>query len=99
MRKCVKVIFFGTPLFAAHVLEYLLAHQVNVVAVISKPDRPKGRSGMPVPTPVKIAAQKFNPHIPVYQPEIVSAPEFSEVLKPYEADLFVVVAYGEIIKQ
>ncbi len=94
-----RVIFFGTPLFAAHVLEYLLQHQVNIVAVISKPDRPKGRSGSPVPTPVKTAALAFNPQLPVYQPEIVSAPEFADVLKPYEADLFVVVAYGEIIKQ
>lgn len=94
-----RVIFFGTPVFAAHVLEYLLQNKVNIVAVISKPDRPKGRSGLPVPTPVKTAAVAFNPQLPVYQPDIVSAPEFADVLKPYEADLFVVVAYGEIIKQ
>jgi methionyl-tRNA formyltransferase len=94
-----RVVFFGTPLFAAHVLDYLLQHEVNIVAVISKPDRPKGRSGTPLPTPVKTIALTFNPHLPVYQPEIVSDLEFAEILKPYEADLFVVVAYGEIIKQ
>lgn len=94
-----RVVFFGTPLFAAQVLEYLLQNKVNIVAVISKPDRPKGRSGTPVPTPVKTTALALKPHLPVYQPEIVSAPEFADVLKPYEADLFVVVAYGEIIKQ
>lgn len=94
-----RVVYFGTPLFAAHVLEYLLEHQVNVVAVISKPDRPKGRSGTPVPTPVKAIALKKNPLLPIFQPEIVSAPEFTEVLKAFKADLFVVVAYGEIIKQ
>lgn len=94
-----RVVYFGTPLFAAHVLEYLLEHQVNVVAVISKPDRPKGRSGTPVPTPVKAVALAINPLLPVFQPEIVSAPEFADVLKAFEADLFVVVAYGEIIKQ
>jgi methionyl-tRNA formyltransferase len=94
-----RVVFFGTPLFAAHVLEYLLQHQVNIVAVISKPDRPKGRSGTPMPTPVKTVALAHNPPLPVFQPEIVSAPEFADTLKPFEADLFVVVAYGEIIKQ
>jgi methionyl-tRNA formyltransferase len=92
-----RVVFFGTPWFAAHVLEYLLRQGVNVVAVISKPDRAKGRSGTPIPTPVKTAALAHR--LPLYQPEIVSAPEFAEVLTPYKADLFVVVAYGEIIKQ
>lgn len=94
-----RVVFFGTPDFAAHVLEYLFKHQVDIVAVISKPDRPKGRSGHPIPTPVKKVALACNSTIPIYQPEIVSAPEFSEVLKNLEADLFVVVAYGEILKQ
>lgn len=94
-----RVVFFGTPLFAAHVLEYLLQHQINIVAVISKPDRPKGRSGTPVATPVKTVALTYNSSIPVFQPEIVSAPEFADTLKAFEADLFVVVAYGEIIKQ
>lgn len=94
-----RVVFFGTPLFAAHVLEYLLQHGVNVVGVISKPDRPKGRSGTPVATPVKTVALASHSSLPIYQPEIVSAPEFADVLKSYQADLFVVVAYGEIIKQ
>ncbi len=92
-----RVIFFGTPWFAAHVLEYLLQQGVTVVAVISKPDRAKGRSATPIPTPVKTVALAHG--LPLYQPEIVSVPEFAEVLTPYKADLFVVVAYGEIIKQ
>lgn len=92
-----RIIFFGTPVFAARVLDFLLKNQVEVAAVVSKPDRPKGRSGAPVPTPVKEVALAFN--IPVYQPEIVSSPEFASVLTPYQADLFVVVAYGEILKQ
>lgn len=94
-----KIVFFGTPIFSAEVLEYLLERGVEIVAVISKPDKPKGRSRDPVPTPVKIIARKLCPQIPVYQPEIVSSPEFSEILKNLEADLFVVVAFGEIIKQ
>ena len=90
--------FFGTPPFAAQVLDYLLQHDVQIVAVISKPDRPKGRSGTPVATAVKEAALRFDPSLPIYQPEIVSAPDFAQTLTPYQADLFVVVAYGEILK-
>ena len=92
-----RVVFFGTPTFAANVLEYLLQEKISVVAVISKPDRAKGRSGTPTPTPVKSLAEAYS--IPVHQPEIVSSPEFAETLFSYQADLFVVVAYGEIIKQ
>lgn len=92
-----KVVYFGTPVFAAQVLAYLLDHHVNIAAVITKPDRPKGRSGDPVPTPVKVQAQACN--IPVFQPALVSAPEFAETIASFHADLFVVVAYGEIIKQ
>lgn len=92
-----KIVFFGTPPTAAKVLQHLIQCGVEVAAVISKPDRPKGRSGTPAPTPVKEVALAF--HIPVYQPEVVSAPEFAEVLKSYAADLFVVVAYGEILKE
>ncbi len=94
-----KVIYFGTPLFAAHVLDYLLQNTISVVAVVSKPDRPKGRSGNPIPTPVKEAVLKANLAIPIFQPEVVSDPTFADLLKAYEADLFVVVAYGEILKQ
>lgn len=94
-----KIVYFGTPQFAADVLQYLLDHSIEIAAVITKPDRPKGRSGDPVPTPVKNIALSQNPPIPVYQPELVSAPDFAETLQAYHADLFVVVAYGEIIKQ
>lgn len=93
----IRVVFFGTPLFSAKVLRFLLTQGVNIVAVITKPDKPKGRSGTPVPTPVKEAAQEAN--LPFYQPEIVSELSFAPTLAQYHADLFVVVAYGEIIKQ
>ncbi len=77
--------FFGTPQFAARVLDYLLRHQINVVAVVSKPDRSKGRSGTPVATPVKEVALGHS--IPIYQPEIVSDLAFASVLEAYQADL------------
>lgn len=94
-----KIVFFGTPTFAAITLKYLLQHGVNVVAVITKPDKAKGRSAVPVATPVKVVTQTQNPPLPLFQPALVSAPEFSDILKAFDADLFVVVAYGEIIKQ
>lgn len=94
-----RIVFFGTPLFAAHVLEYLLENGVNVVAVVSKPDRPKGRSLHLVATPVKQVALAHNPPLPVLQPEIVSDLAVADLLKSYQADLFVVVAYGEILRQ
>lgn len=97
MFHSLKVIFFGTPLFSAKVLSYLLHHEVQIVAVVSKPDKPKGRSGVPVATPVKEVALKY--HLPIFQPEKASDPQFGAVLASFDADLFVVVAYGEIMKQ
>ncbi|MFQ5729581.1 MAG: methionyl-tRNA formyltransferase [Waddliaceae bacterium] len=94
-----KVIFFGTPIFAANVLTFLFENTIDVVAVVTKPDKPTGRSGQPVPTPVKTVSMEHDPSIPVFQPEKVSAPEFANILPPFDADLFVVVAYGEILKQ
>ncbi len=94
-----RVIFFGTPPFAARVLEALIANKVTVAAVVSKPDKSKGRSGTPVPTAVKQFLQSQSLHIPIYQPEKCSTAEFASLLKTYAADLFIVVAYGEIISQ
>ncbi len=92
-----KVVFFGTPEFAADVLQHLLNHDVKVLAVVTKPDQPKGRSKTPVPPPVKLIAEQY--HLPVYQPERCSTPEFEQILAQYNADIFAVVAYGEIIKE
>lgn len=94
-----KIVFFGTPDFAANVLKYLLDHHLDIVAVVTKPDRPKGRSGQPIPTPVKQVVEAHNQPIPLFQPEIVSTPDFANQLAQFQADLFVVVAYGEILKQ
>ena len=94
-----KVVFFGTPRIAGDVLGFLLKKNIEITAVISKPDKPQGRSNVPVPVPVKLIAQSHQPPIPVFQPEKVSAPEFAPTLESFNADLFVVVAYGEILKQ
>lgn len=92
-----RVVFFGTPPFAADVLTFLLKNQIEVVGVISRPDKPFGRSRTPVPGPVRLVAEAAN--IPHFQPEKVSSPEFLPTLKLFDADLFVVVAYGEIMNQ
>lgn len=92
-----RVVFFGTPPFAADVLTFLLKNQITVVGVISRPDKPMGRSRTPVPGPVRIVAEEAK--IPHFQPEKVSSPEFLPTLKSFDADLFVVVAYGEIMNQ
>ena len=92
-----RVVFFGTPQFAADVLEFLCQNQTHIVAVISKPDKPQGRAQKIQPVPVKLVAEKWK--IPIHQPKKVSEPEFAPLLKSFEADLFVVVAYGEILKQ
>lgn len=94
-----KVVFFGTPQFAADVLAFLLDNGIDIAAVITKPDKPQGRSGAPVPTAVKRLAQEKIPSTPIFQPPIVSDPAFAPTLEKFQADLFVVVAYGEIIKQ
>jgi len=94
-----KVIFFGTPDFAAEHLKILVEKGVEVLAVVTKPDKPQGRSLKMQPAAVKVMAEKILPHTPLFQPEKCSSPEFIEVLKQFPADLYVVVAYGEIIKQ
>ena len=92
-----RVVFFGTPEFSAFILNYLLEHSVNVVAVVSRPDKPRGRSGSNQPTAVKETAQRAK--LPIYQPEKASDGKFAELLKSLNADLFVVVAYAEILRE
>ena len=92
-----RIVFFGTPEFAVPSLEALLALDLTVVAVVTQPDRPRGRShstlGAP---PVKVLAQASN--IPVVQPERPTGPDFLDQCRSFDADLGVVVAYGHILK-
>jgi methionyl-tRNA formyltransferase len=92
-----RIIFFGTPKFSATVLNFLVEKKANILAVVTKPDRPKGRSGKPQPPPVKEVAQLHR--IPVYQPLKASDPEFASILNDLKPDFFVVVAYSEIFKE
>ncbi len=94
-----RVLFFGTSSFAARICQFLLQNQVEIVAVVTRPDRPRGRNLESSFSPVKEFCLKHAASIPVHQPEVVSTPESIAELKKYQADLFLVVAYGEIIKQ
>ncbi len=94
-----KIVFFGTSSFAARILTRLLESNYQIVAIVTRPDRMKGRHLQALPPPVKEVASVQCPNIPVFQPEKASSPEFAEGLRQFEADLFVVVAYGEIIKK
>lgn len=94
-----KVVFFGTPEFAAAILEHVVKMMCHeVVAVVSKPDAPKGRGRTLQSTPVKSMAQRILPLTPLFQPEKASTHEFEDQLKAFSPDVFLVVAYGELIK-
>jgi methionyl-tRNA formyltransferase len=94
-----QIVFFGTSSFAARILVKLLESSHQVLAIVTRPDRVKGRHLQALPPPVKETASQLSPHTPLFQPEKASAPEFASTLTDYQADLFVVVAYGEIIKK
>lgn len=89
-----KVVFMGTPDFAVPVLESLIdAPNVQVVLVVTQPDRPVGRRQKLTPPPVKKVAEKHG--IPVYQPEKMQV-EYGEVLT-YEPDIIITAAYGQLL--
>jgi methionyl-tRNA formyltransferase len=90
-----KIVFMGTPDFAVPTLEALIESRHEVVAVVSQPDKPRGRGKKVQMTPVKEAALAHN--IPVYQPERIKDEAFMDELEKIEADFFVVVAYGQIL--
>lgn len=86
-----KIIFFGTPNFAATNLKYLLEKGFEIVAIVTPPDSRKGRGKQLKPCAVKEVGLENN--IPVLQPLKLRDEEFISELKNYNADLFVVVAF------
>ena len=91
-----KVIFMGTPDFAVPTLEALIEKH-EVLAVVTQPDKPKGRGKKMVFPVIKEKALEHN--ITVYQPQKVKTPEFVEILKEYQPDIMVVVAFGQILSE
>ena len=90
-----KIVYMGTPDFAVPPLAALVQNGYEVTAVVTQPDKPKGRGKTLLPTPVKEEAMKHD--IPVYQPLKVREPEFVETLKKLEPDMIIVAAFGQII--
>ena len=90
-----KIIFMGTPDFAAASLEALIDSRHEIQAVVTQPDKPKGRKGELTPSSVKVIAKREG--IKVYQPLKVRDEEFVKTLRAYNPDVMVVVAFGQII--
>jgi len=89
-----RILFAGTPEFAIPSLAALCDSPHEVIGLLSRPDRPRGRSRKPVWTETKKVAMERG--VFVFQPESLKTPEFAETLKALSPDLIAVVAYGEI---
>ena len=90
-----RVVFMGTPEFARPSLEKLIASRHTVAAVVTQPDRPKGRGERVQPPPVKVVAEQNS--IPVLQPEKVRATEAVAAIAAWAPEIIVVVAFGQIL--
>jgi methionyl-tRNA formyltransferase len=90
-----RIIFMGTPEFAVPSLRALIESGEDVVAVVTQPDKPKGRGLEVAPPPTKILAEKNG--IPVLQPTKIKTEEFFNELKRFNPDLICVAAYGKIL--
>src|SRR6202049_634244 len=95
-RACMRVVFCGTPLFAVPALKHILAQSdFEIAAVITQPDRPRGRGQEVSFSPVKETAAAAG--IPVHHPEKIRAPEAQDLLEQLGPDAIVIIAYGQII--
>lgn len=93
-----RIVFMGTPAFAVPSLEAVARLEgVEIVSVISQPDRPAGRGNTVHASPVKMTAQALG--LPVWTPDHLKKTEDVERLRELAPDLMVVVAYGEILRQ
>ena len=93
-KKCMKIIFFGTPQFSTFNLQELIDNKYKILAVVTAQDSQKGRGKKVQSSAVKKIAEEHN--IPVLQPENLSNKKFLEKLKSYDADLYVVVAFKKL---
>lgn len=91
------IIFMGTPDFSVPILKQLLHDGHNVKAVVTQPDRPKGRKRLLTAPPVKEAAIQSG--LPVIQPESIKSPEVIDDILAYNPDLIVTAAYGQILPE
>lgn len=92
-----RILFMGTPDFAAETLNAMVSAGLDVRAAVSQPDKPKGRGHKLMPTDVKTAAQAAD--IPVYQPQSLKNNELMPLLDEIKPELIVVAAYGKILPE
>jgi methionyl-tRNA formyltransferase len=97
VSQALKILFAGTPEFAATILKALLKSEHEIIAVYTQPDRPAGRGRKLTASPVKALA--LEQCVPVLQPTSLKDPEAQQTLSQFRADLMVVVAYGLILPQ
>jgi methionyl-tRNA formyltransferase len=90
-----RIVFMGTPEFAVPCLDMLVNEHHQVLAVVSQPDRPKGRGQKLAPSPVKEAALAYG--IPVLTPERIKENFFIETVKELQPDMIIVVAFGQFL--
>ena len=95
MSDSLRIIFAGTPDFAARHLNALLSSEHQIVGVFTQPDRPAGRGKKLMPSPVKVLAEEKG--IPVFQPVSLRPQENQQIVADLQADVMVVVAYGLIL--
>ncbi len=95
MNPSLRIVFAGTPDFAARHLSALLASEHQVVAVYTQPDRPAGRGKKLTPSPVKILAEQNG--LPICQPASLKSEQEQQILAQFDADIMVVVAYGLLL--
>jgi len=92
-----RIVFMGTPDFAVPSLHALIKNGFEVVAVVTQPDKPRGRGKALKPSPVKLAA--FAHHLPVLQPVRVREPGFLQEIASLQPDLIITAAFGQILPQ
>ncbi len=90
-----RLLFMGTPDFSVPTLQCLIESKHQVIAVVTQPDKPKGRGNKVLSTPVKELSLKYN--IPVYQPLRVREQSFINLIKDMNLDAIIVIAFGQIL--
>ena len=92
-----RIVFMGTPEFAAYILREVARLEHEVAGVYTQPDRPQGRKAILTPPPVKQLAMELG--LPVYQPRRVKSPAAVEQLRDLHPDIILVAAYGQMLTQ
>ena len=90
-----RILFMGTPDFAATALDAVFKTGQQIIGVVTQPDKPRGRGYTLTPPPVKVRAEELG--LKVLQPECVRGEEFAETLAGLDPELIIVVAYGKIL--